>query len=199
MTSASTPGTADARRVVVGATIVFAGLLLVVGWLILWARDRTILSVFQATDLAERALMGAGIGALAALACAIVVSRAPALARLKRLAEHAVDGLEPRWHTVLAVALAAGISEEFFFRGVLEPVIGRWFSTLGFIAVHGALRFRDRGALPFAVFLFLASTGLSALNAWKGLEAAMAAHAVYDLAVFAWLARRAGRSHRTFN
>jgi membrane protease YdiL (CAAX protease family) len=190
MNSASTPGTADARRVVVGATLVFAVLLMAVGSLILWARHIHILSLFPMPGLAERLLVGAAIGAAAAAVCALVVGRAPGLAHLKRLAEHAVEGLEPRWHTMLVVALAAGISEEFFFRGVLEPVIGRWFSTLGFIAVHGALRVRDRGAVPFAVFLFLASTGLSALNAWKGLEAAMAAHAAYDLAVFAWLARR---------
>lgn len=190
MTNASTPGTADARRVVVGATLVFAVLLMAVGSLILWARHIDILSLFPTPGLVQRVLVGAAIGAAAAVVCALVVGRAPGLARLKRLAEHAVEGLEPRWHTMLVVAMAAGISEEFFFRGVLEPVIGRWLSTLGFIAVHGALRFRDRGAVPFAVFLFLASTGLSALNAWKGLEAAMAAHAAYDLAVFAWLARR---------
>jgi membrane protease YdiL (CAAX protease family) len=59
------------------------------------------------------------------------------------------------------------------------------------MALHGAFRLRDRGVAAFAAFLFLASTGLSGINAWQGLEAAMAAHAAYDLVMFAWLSRMA--------
>ncbi|HEX6791267.1 MAG TPA: CPBP family glutamic-type intramembrane protease [Candidatus Krumholzibacteria bacterium] len=193
----STPETSDARRVVVGASLVFGILLLGGGALILWARGLGLLSVFDRTHAAERALLGAGIGAGVAVVCALAVARLRFLGRLRRLAEHAVDGIEPRWHTVLVVSVAAGISEEFFFRGVLEPAVGRWFASLAFIAVHGALRLRERGAPAFAVFLFGASMGLSAINAWKGLEAAMAAHAAYDLVMFAWLARRTGAATRT--
>ena len=190
MTPASTPGTADARRVVVGASLVFGVLLIAGGTLILWARGLGPLSVFDTAHAAERALTGAGVGAGVAVVCAFAVAKLRVLARLRHLAEHAIDGIEPRWHTVLVVSLMAGISEEFFFRGALEPVIGRWFASVAFIALHGALRLREPGAPAFAAFLFAASVGLSAVNAWKGLEAAMAAHAAYDLVMFAWLARR---------
>jgi membrane protease YdiL (CAAX protease family) len=124
MPRASTPGTADARRVVVGATLVFAVALIGGGLVILWARKLAIFSVFNPVDLTLRGFIGAGIGALTAGICALVVARLPGFANLRRLAEHAVEGIEPRWHTMLVVALAAGVSEEFFFRGVLEPVIG---------------------------------------------------------------------------
>ena len=185
----STPGTSDARRVVVGASVVFALLLTAGGLLITWARHIHPLSLFSDVDLAPRLFAGTCIGALAAAVCVLVVWRVPRLARLRRLADHAVDGIEPRWHTIVIVALAAGVGEEFFFRGALEPAIGRWFSSLAFITLHGAFRLREPGVAAFAVFLFGASTGLSALNAWKGLEGAMAAHAAYDVVMFAWLAR----------
>jgi membrane protease YdiL (CAAX protease family) len=189
----STPETGDARRVVVGASLVFAVLLVAGGALILWVRDVTLASMFNTDDRGRRIAIGAGTGVLAALSCAVIVYRVPALARLRRLAEHAIDGIEPGWHTVAIVSLAAGISEEFFFRGALEPVVGSWLASLAFMALHGAFRLRDRGVAAFAAFLFLASTGLSAVNAWKGLEAAMAAHAAYDAVMFAWLAKAASR------
>jgi membrane protease YdiL (CAAX protease family) len=194
--NASTPGTHDARRVVVGATVAFAALLVVGGWLILWARDRSLLSVFAASNLESRLVIGAVVGVAAAAVCAVIVRWVPQLERLRRLAEHATEGIEPRWHTMLAVATAAGVSEEFFFRGALEPAIGAWLSGLAFVVLHGAIRLRDPGTAAFAVFLFGASMGLSALNRWQGLEAAMAAHTAYDLAMLAWLSRGVTRSAR---
>ena len=174
---------------VVGASFIFALLLIAGGLLILWARHTHPLSLFNDVEITSRLLIGTCIGALAAAVCALVVWRLPRLVRLRQLADQAVDGIEPRWHTIVVVSLVAGISEEFFFRGALEPAIGPWFSSLAFIALHGAFKVRDRGALVFAAFLFGASIGLSALNAWKGLECAMAAHTAYDLVMFAWLAR----------
>lgn len=185
----STPDTGDARRVVVSASLSFGGVLLVAGVLVLWLAGRHPLSVFDAGAMAVRAITGAVAGTVAALSCVAVVRRLPALAALRRRAGEAVEGIEPRWHTMVAVALAAGISEEYFFRGALEPLIGPVFAAIAFAALHGALRIRDRGAILFAVFLLLASFGLSALNRWRGLECAMAAHTAYDLVMFAWLAR----------
>ena len=189
VTHPSTPGTSDARRVVVGASLVFALLLVAGGLLILWGRHVDPRSLFSGVDLTSRLLIGTGIGALAAALCALVVWRVPRLVRLRRLADQAVEGIEPRWHTIVIVSLLAGISEEFFFRGVLESVINSWFCTLAFVLLHGGFKVRDRGAIVFFLFLVGASTGLSALNAWKGLECAMAAHTAYDLVMFTWLAR----------
>jgi membrane protease YdiL (CAAX protease family) len=187
--SAITPGTHDARRVVVVASVGFAALLVAGGALILRARGLNVFSVFSPTEVWTRMAIGCSIGALAAGVCAMVVSRLPQFMQLRRLAGHAVEGIEPRWHTTLLVALSAGVSEEFFFRAALEPAIGRWFSGLAFVALHGALRLRSRGMAAFAVFLFAASLGLSALNRWKGIEAAMSAHAAYDLTMLIWLSR----------
>lgn len=185
--NSATPGTRDARRVLVGATVAFAALLVIGGMLILWARGRDLDSLFESPRLWQRTAIGASIGSMAAVVCALIVKSLPGLARLRSLAEHAVEGIEPRWHTMLIIAVSAGVSEEFFFRGALEPVIGPWLASFAFVAVHGALR--RGGSITFVLFLFAASTGLSALNAWQGLECAMAGHAAYDLAMLAWLAR----------
>jgi membrane protease YdiL (CAAX protease family) len=94
------------------------------------------------------------------------------------------------------VALAAGFGEEIVFRGALDPVVGRWFTAVVFVAVHGALRIRNRNSMLFAAFLYAASIGLSGLNAWQGLECSIAAHVAYDLVMLMWLVRGAALSRR---
>jgi membrane protease YdiL (CAAX protease family) len=189
----TTPGTGDARRVVVGASAALAALLVSAALLLRWLTHRNHEPLFSADQVFLRTGIGALIGAVLASTNAALVARLSTFARVRRLAHHAVEGIEPRWHTILMVALAAGIGEEVFFRGALDPVTGRWITGVIFVALHGALRIRDRSALAFAAFLYLASLGLSAINAWQGLECAISAHAAYDLAMLAWLVQGAAK------
>lgn len=184
---AGTPGTRDVRRFIVAASLVFASLLLAGAWLLLRVRGEPLLSIFDARALAARVATGAAIGACAGLVCVQVVGRLRALERLRMLAREAIEGIEPRWYTLAIVSLSAGVSEEVFFRAALEPLTGPWLAAAGFVLLHGAVRVRSRGTMAFAAFLFAASVGLSALCAWRGLEAAIAAHTVYDLVVLAGL------------
>jgi membrane protease YdiL (CAAX protease family) len=76
-----------------------------------------------------------------------------------------------------ALALSAGIVEEIFFRGLLQPRVGIVVSTALFTLAH-----LSYGQL----FMLLGVTILSFLYAWlvewrQSLWAAMAAHAVFDL------------------
>lgn len=194
-----TPGTSDARRTISIASVALAAILVGAGLLLRRLTNHDQVPLFQTGHALLRAGIGAAVGAVLASINALLVSRLGVFSRVRRLAHHAVDGIEPRWHTLLVVALAAAFGEEIFFRGALDPVAGRWLTAVAFVAVHGALRIRDRNSLLFAVFLYAASIGLSALNAWRGLECAIAAHGAYDLAMLLWLARGAGatrfRSH----
>ena len=191
-----TPGTREARRVISAASVALAvGLVLAAVALRKLTHQNQ--ALFHHEHLFVRIGTGLVIGGGLAAGNALIVSRLSFFARIRRLAHHAVEGIEPRWHTVGILALSAGVGEEIFFRGALEPVVGRWFTALGFVILHGAIRFRDRNSLAFAAFLYLASIGLSALNAWKGLEAAIAAHAGYDLAMLIWLAKGTALSQRS--
>ncbi len=60
------------------------------------------------------------------------------LQTIKRLIE---EDVSPLFHnvdfaTVLVIAIASGVAEELFFRGVLQAQIGIWFSSLVFGLVH---------------------------------------------------------------
>jgi len=192
---AQTPGTREARGVIAAASVTLAAVLVLAALLLRRLTHRHD-PLFSAEHLAMRLVIGAAIGSALAIFNAVLVARLPAFERVRRLAHHAVEGIEPRWHTMVIVALAAGVGEEFFFRGALDALVGPWFTALGFVIVHGAIRIRDRNGLMFATFLYAASVGLSALNAWRGLEAAMAAHACYDLVMLLWLVHGAALSRR---
>jgi hypothetical protein len=191
----ATSGTREARLVVAGASAALAVVLVLVA-LLLRKLTHHNEPLFSREQLLLRAGTGASIGAALAALNAFLVSRLSVFARVRRLAHHAVEGIEPRWHTMVVLALSAGIGEEIFFRGALDPVVGRWFTALGFVILHGAIRFRDRNGLAFAVFLYAASVGLSMLNTWKGLECAISAHAAYDLTMLAWLVHGTALSRR---
>jgi len=189
----STPDAGDARRVVVGASLTFAFVLLLATWVLLRVRGLSVVTLFSADAWLARTMTGCALGIAAGCVCLAAV-RMRRFAGLRRLAADAVEGLEPRWHTVLFVSLAAGVSEEAFFRGALEPAAGIVISTIAFVALHGALRWRARRTPVLAVFLTVASLGLSALCARQGLEAAIAAHTLYDATVLAGLLAAARRS-----
>ena len=190
-----TPGTREARRVIAAASLGLAAVL-VLAAILLRKLTHHSEALFSADQRFLRIGIGAVIGVALAVTNAFIVSRLEFFTRIRRLAHHAVEGIEPRWYTILTVALAAGIGEEMFFRGALDPLVGRWFTALGFVILHGAIRIRDRNSAAFACFLYMASVGLSALKAWKGLEAAIVAHACYDLVMLAWLVKGTALSRR---
>jgi membrane protease YdiL (CAAX protease family) len=172
------------RRAVVGMSALFGLLLSAMAYLgqTLWAR-RSFADLFSAHLLGGRLAVGAAIGAAAAAAALVVIRRLPGLAGFRRLVREGYEGIEPRVVDLVAIALVAGWSEELFFRGVIQPRVGLWIAALAFALVHGVHRVRSRSGLALALFLFAAGAGLGAVCNWRGLEAAMAAHAAYDLVV----------------
>lgn len=81
------------------------------------------------------------------------------------------------------VSLIAGISEEILFRGAIQPVIGIWWTSLLFIAVHGYVRLNSVTHVLYSLFTFALSLMLGGLFMYTGLISAMAAHFIYDVIV----------------
>lgn len=91
---------------------------------------------------------------------------------------------------IFLVSLSAGISEEIFFRGAIQPLIGIWFTSALFIGVHGYIRFQSPAHFLFALFTFVLSMVLGWLFIYYGLIAAITAHAVYDIIVLYKISKR---------
>ncbi len=93
-----------------------------------------------------------------------------------------------RWQ-IVGLSVAAGVGEELFFRGFLQPVAGVAAASLAFGAAHVA------GARMVAFGAWAAAMGFvlgGLVVATGGIVASMVAHACYDLLAFNYLSA-AGR------
>lgn len=112
-----------------------------------------------------------------------------------------VDGVRAVYHELLIplfarvsrpalvlIGIAAGIGEEWFFRGVLQPVVGLVAASLLFGLAHvGSFRM-----LPFGLWATAMGFVLGGLAiATGGLIAPIVAHAVYDIVALEYIRRGA--------
>lgn len=81
---------------------------------------------------------------------------------------------------ILQISIIAGITEEFLFRGAMQPLLGIWLTSVIFIAVHGYIRFKTFHHVLFTLFTFALSMMLGYLFIFFGLISAIIAHIVYD-------------------
>ncbi len=162
---------------VVRLALVFYGALfaIAVAWSIGSGR-----SIFYASEAA----VGEGVALLLDPAIGIAVAAATiALSRWitettrwgdalgRALAEHLGDR---SLRDCIALALASGIAEEVFFRGLLQPAVGWLLASLIFGLVHFVPR---RDLLPWTGFALFAGMVLGALFEWTGnLVAPVVAH-----------------------
>lgn len=85
---------------------------------------------------------------------------------------------------LLFLSLAAGIGEELFFRGAIQPFIGIWPTAIIFVALHGYLNPMNLRMSVYGLLMVVVSAGLGYLFEYVGIYAAMTAHFVVDAVLF---------------
>jgi membrane protease YdiL (CAAX protease family) len=90
--------------------------------------------------------------------------------------------------SIIVLGAAAGIGEEWLFRGVVQPALGLAASSLAFGLAHvGGVRM-----LPFGVWASIMGLIMGGLAiATGGLIAPIVAHGVYDMLALAYIRRGA--------
>lgn len=85
-----------------------------------------------------------------------------------------------RWQAFF-LSLCAGVGEEVFFRGALQPLMGVWVTAFVFVAIHGYFSITNWKVNIFSVCLtlFIAVLGWAATE--YSIYHAMAGHFSYDL------------------
>jgi hypothetical protein len=84
---------------------------------------------------------------------------------------------------LVVMAMAAGVGEELLFRAALQPLVGLWFSSLLFTAVHYWVPLKGTARVVYGGFVFAVGIALGLLLEFAGLIAAMTAHAAVDLII----------------
>ena len=166
---------------------------MLIGVAALWSAVRGLDLVAAATPTARALVVGAGSGL--ALAATLPLITAPwarrmlVLRGLRRAWDWLESGLGPSlgMREVLVLALGSAVSEEIFFRGVLQREVG----IVAASAVFGLLH-----PLGIAYVLWAASVGagFGLLFVLTGsLAAPAAAHGIYNLVALVYLRRRSNR------
>ncbi len=106
------------------------------------------------------------------------------MAPVKQKYGHLIALFRMKLPDILFLSLAAGIGEEFLFRGVLQAYFGIWITAVVFVAIHGYLNPMDKRITAYGIFMTLTIAGMGYLTEHLGILSAMAAHFVIDLILF---------------
>jgi hypothetical protein len=82
---------------------------------------------------------------------------------------------------VIFLSICAGVGEEIFFRGALQPILGIWATSVFFVAIHGYFSFKDMRVNIFAIMLTLFIGLLGWASQTYSIWLAIVAHFSYDL------------------
>ena len=121
----------------------------------------------------------------------VVAPRYPRLDQCRRFKEEYIIPLARMLRPIdaLVVSAAAGIGEEFFFRGVLQVEIGILLSSIIFAAVHFGPAVRQYSLV--ALIYFLVSLYFAAIySVSQDLWAVALAHGIYDFLVIIFIRRQ---------
>ncbi len=82
---------------------------------------------------------------------------------------------------IIFISLCAGIGEEFFFRGGIQPFLGIWVTAIIFVALHGYLNPKNPKLSIYGLYMTLIIVGMGYITEYLGILAAMMAHTVVDI------------------
>ena len=82
---------------------------------------------------------------------------------------------------IIFLSFCAGIGEELLFRGSLQPIMGIWFTSFIFVALHGYLNPFKPKLFLYGMLMFGVILGLGYMCIKFGILTSMAAHFMIDV------------------
>ncbi|MDQ3192165.1 MAG: CPBP family intramembrane metalloprotease [Bacteroidota bacterium] len=82
---------------------------------------------------------------------------------------------------IIFISLSAGVGEEIFFRGAIQPFLGVWLTAIAFVALHGYLNPTNWRMSIYGVAMVILMGGFGYLFEFVGLITVMTAHTVFDI------------------
>lgn len=92
-----------------------------------------------------------------------------------------IQNLDLRFSDIILVSLCAGVGEELFFRGGIQPLAGIWVTSIIFVALHGYLNPFNWKLSIYGLYMTLVIAGIGYLKIHYGLASSMIAHTVIDI------------------
>jgi membrane protease YdiL (CAAX protease family) len=82
---------------------------------------------------------------------------------------------------IVIISVSAGVGEELFFRGAVQPYLGVLWTAVAFVALHGYLNPKDWRMTTYGLLMTAIIVALGYMTEYVGIVSAMLAHVVIDL------------------
>lgn len=100
--------------------------------------------------------------------------------------EQLIESLDLNVPLIIFLSISAGVGEELFFRGAVQPLLGIWVTSILFVAIHGYLNPMDWRIFIYGLILTGFIYSLGYLYEKQSFITASAAHSMYDFVLLLW-------------
>ena len=105
----------------------------------------------------------------------------PMLRNTKQFFSGLIGPLKLDTAQIIFISICAGVGEELFFRGAIQPVLGVWFTSILFVLLHGYLNPFNFPLTIYGIYMVLVVGVLGLLTEHFGILTAMIAHTLIDI------------------
>jgi len=85
---------------------------------------------------------------------------------------------------IVFLSFCAGVGEEYFFRGFVQPYWGIWITALFFVGIHGYLNPKNWRLTIYGVLMTVLIAFAGWMSSYFGLVSAMIYHCMIDVVLF---------------
>ena len=82
---------------------------------------------------------------------------------------------------IVFISLCAGVGEELFFRGAIQPMLGVWMTAILFVLLHGYLNPFNMSLTMYGIYMVLVIGVLGLMTEHFGILTAIVAHTLIDI------------------
>jgi hypothetical protein len=133
---------------------------------------------------------------LAGLTLGIVTAKAgwqivlmPRLRKTKIFFTSIIKPLDLTILEIILISACAGIGEELFFRGVVQPLLGVWATSVLFVLLHGYLNPFNLPLTLYGLYMVLVIGVIGLFAEYLGILSSIIAHSVIDFILLTELSK----------
>ena len=170
----------------VGTLVVFGGLGI---FIIPYVRDVNFIEFFTGVEKYWlQVLIGTFIGIVTAKAAWQIVEL-PFLSNTKSFFSNIVKPIHLDTLQIVFISICAGIGEELFFRGAIQPLLGVWLTAILFVLLHGYLNPFNMPLTIYGLYMVLVIGVLGLMTEYFGILSAIISHTIIDIILLKELSR----------
>ena len=124
--------------------------------------------------------LGIAIGIVTAKAAWQIVDL-PFLLNTKKFFSGLIQPLKLDNTQIIFISICAGIGEELFFRGAIQPMLGVWFTAILFVLLHGYLNPFNIPLTVYGIYMVVVIGVLGLMTEHFGILTAIIAHTIIDI------------------